>query len=91
MMRDVGYSVNAFYAADSGIEQALDDFYIDSDPPIRNNIAGASFEIGITCNNDLNPSCPPGWEDNENCNSENFCIKSKGNYQGTRRAIETQY
>lgn len=85
MMRELGFSVNAFYAADSGIERTLDNLYIPSDLDERSVIAGAAFEV-VVCNPGEvcgNVTCP--------AENENFCIKSAGNYLGTRRAIEIQY
>ena len=79
-IREIGYSVTAFYAADSGIEEIL----LIIDPDNIENITetelnGATYEVVVKD------------KDNPNCNAANFCIKSIGVYKGTRRAIEIKY
>jgi len=80
VMREIGYSVVAFYAADSGIEEVL----AESDPkdldgvekPLTN---GAKYEMTVKTG------------DETGCDSPNYCIKSIGSYQGVKRAIEVMY
>lgn len=81
MIRTMGYSVVAFYAADAGIEKVLvdregpnltPDYYSDS---LTN---GAIYQVSII-------------EGGGDCPAPNFCMKSIGNYRGTRRAIEITY
>jgi len=82
MLREMGYSVIAFYAADAGIEKALvdrsnpnlnPDYYSDS---LSN---GATYQIIVTVG---------GTGD---CSAINYCIKSIGTFKETRRAIEIGY
>jgi hypothetical protein len=81
MLGDIGYSVVAFYAADSGIEEILVD---RSNPPsegISGSLSnGASYQVYVKA----------GGE--EGCAAEfNYCIKSIGSYKGIKRAIEIHY
>ncbi len=99
MMREVGYSVKSFYAADSGIEEVL---YTETIPlgPIMVN--GSSYEIFCECcDRDIKPdcpnsnpdcpgNCPPATVDSA-CVAPNYCVKSIGNHQGYRRAIQVDY
>lgn len=80
VMRGMGYSVIAFYAADAGIEKVLInrqnlnltlDYYSGS----LNN--GATYRVSITSGG--------------SCTAANYCIKSTGSYKETNRAIEISY
>lgn len=83
-----GQSVKAFYAADAGMEQALQD---------RDNPA-PSFSGWLDLNNnsiretnqdsffDVS-SKPKGGE----CKADNFCIVSTGRFRNIKRAIITEY
>ena len=79
MMRDIGYSVIAFYAADAGIEKVL----INRSNPVSivqtplSNLA--TYQVVVLA------------AGSGGCYAANFCIKSIGEYKETRRAIETQY
>ncbi len=82
ILRELGYSVIAFYAADAGIEDVLMNrdnpsaICFEASPcPLAN---GASYYIDIR---------PAGV----GCPAANYCIKSIGQYKETRRAIEIQY
>jgi len=77
VMREAGYSVVAFYAANSGIEEILFLFNPDGIPETALN--GATYEVSV------NASTTPG------CNAPNWCITSTGSYKDTRRAIEIRY
>lgn len=95
MIRGMGDSVVAFYAADTGIEKALFELYktgilppcsgLCSNPPTSpcvGNVGEASYCVeGYSAGE---PKClkPP---------NQYFCIKSIGTYKGTRRAIEVSY
>ncbi|MCK5044742.1 hypothetical protein KAR26_03365 [Candidatus Parcubacteria bacterium] len=73
----LGYSVVAFYAADTGIEEAIDDR--DNHPTSYSgsfNLSGnvASYEVSVT-----------------DMGGGNFSIKSVGSYEGTKRAISATY
>ena len=79
--RNIGYSVIAFHAADSGIEAVLMD---RESPPSSCTVTpcplgnGADYYIEIT---------PAGG----GCPADNYCIKSIGSYKDTSRAIEISY
>ena len=89
MIKGVGDSVVAFYAADSGIEKAIYALYKvgvpigditcgDSNSPCESLSNGSSFFLaGFSA---PTADCPAP--------SEYFCIKSVGTYKGVRRAIE---
>jgi hypothetical protein len=79
ILREIGYSVVAFYAADTGIERIL-----LSSPP--ENISetvlgnGATFTVEVTAGGA------------GNCDvSYSYCIKSVGEYQSVKRAIQIVY
>jgi len=81
IMKGMGDSVVAFYAADSGIEKILmirgtlsDGDFIQYSLP-----NGATYEVTVT-------ESAPGI-----CNASTFCIKSIGAFRGTKRAIEITY
>jgi len=88
MMREIGYSVVAFYAADSGIERVLMDWqnpdltphYYSCFLPICSLANGATYEVFVAGGGD--GDCPIDF---------NYCIKSIGEYQKTKRAIEISY
>ena len=81
-LRQMGYSVVAFYAADTGIEEVLvnraapSSTCTDVSPCALGN--GADYFLTIT-------AAGP------NCSAYNYCIKSIGEYQGVKRAIEISY
>jgi len=83
MTREMGNSVIAFYAADTGIEEALmvrdnpsSSCTQDSPCPLGN---GATYYLSIS------PTSPP------DCVALDYCIKSVGIFKGTRRGIEIDY
>ncbi len=80
MIGEMGYSVAAFYAADTGIEQTLQK-RDDPDPISRTELAdGLYYKVSVRV----------GGEDG--CDEEyNYCIVSTGYYKGTKRAIEVSY
>lgn len=81
MVRGMGDSVIAFYAADTGIERAL---------------YGISYEgggIGSSYSDSLDNKS--SYEarviaPNHDCDASNYCINSVGLFQGTKRAIEVK-
>lgn len=79
IMREIGYSVVAFYAADSGMEEVLMMATPSSIGETQLNGSGAKYQV------DVKDSSDP------TCNASNYCIKSIGSYQNTRRAIEVTY
>ena len=82
MIRGMGYSVIAFYAADTGIEEILmqraspSSICTELSPCFLDN--GATYYIVIKT---------PGVD----CNAANFCITAVGAFKETRRAIEIEY
>ena len=80
-IREMGNSVIAFYAADSGIEKVL---MQRTDPTPLNGYSetmanGATFTISVLSSGE------------EGCTANYFCVKSIGEYKETRRAIEITY
>lgn len=80
--KEIGDSVVALYAADSGIEEALYKLYKEEATLPFNfseNIGEASLEVrAFSSGNPECPSPPNGY----------YCIKSIGKYRKTQRAIE---
>lgn len=76
----LGNSVQAFYAADTGIEQAL---YQIFKVPSCANIAGGDCGTDCTYSVVINP--------NVNCEETGTSIKASGVYNGTNRKIEAYY
>jgi len=80
MLKGMGNSVIAFYAADAGIEKILMNRTSPSDIPETLLSNGATYQVIVTAG---------GTRD---CSAQNnYCIKSIGTYQETRRAIEIIY
>ena len=79
VMRGLGYSVIAFYAADAGIERILliRDNPLDIPETFLSN--GASYRVIVE------------FAGTGSCTAENYCIKSIGSYKETNRAIEISY
>jgi len=84
IMKEMGYSVIAFYAADTGIEKIL---YDDSQgidimttcpesTPCLGNVGDANFSVIVISPGSLD--CP---------SSVNYCVESVGIFKQTRRAI----
>jgi hypothetical protein len=103
IMTEIGYSVVAFYAADSGIETALYDLYQNPSSPSPSHSGyieeaqEISYQTSAKC-------CQPGLGDctlvecplgdgyiDSNCDALNYCLKSRGSYQRVKRAIEINY
>ena len=72
-IRNMGYSVIAFYAAETGIEEALKSECLPTCP--SGNLGGASYAV-----EKLSPGA--------NCSGSSYCLQSVGVFQGTRRAIQ---
>jgi Tfp pilus assembly protein PilX len=106
MARDMENSISAFYAADSGIEQALN-FMINDEAhllPAYNsiniggnalyttNISCCSVSANPNCNfHDGGETCPFGGSGNINCPASRYCVRSIGSSNGVKRAIESYY
>lgn len=79
----MGDSVKAFSAADTGIEMAL----YNPASSQSGSVDEATFTVTIKCGRDY-LECPEGYETDQNCSGNYFCIKSVGTYKETKRAIE---
>ena len=81
MLKEMGNSVIAFYAADAGIEKSLtqrnDPTPLDGYSETLDN--GADYNLNVLGSTD------------SDCDAANYCIKSIGSYKGTKRAIEVMY
>ena len=80
MLGEIGHSVVAFYAADSGIERVLMDRDNPSNIPKTFLSNGAAYEVVVA-----------GGGTGDCLIDFNYCIKSIGEYQKTKRAIEINY
>ena len=94
---EIGYSVVAFYAADTGIEEALYDLYQNPSPsPLHSgNLDSAYYQTFAKCDKDTPPGeCLLGDTNiDPNCDEDalKYCLKSLGSYQRVKRAIEIKY
>lgn len=103
IVRAMGFSVVALYAADTGAERALYDIYNnDRDSSIASSIGStpigsASYSAEIKCcqpglpnsNCKYQPNeCPIGLSEDGTCDAEFICVRSRGIYQNTSRALE---
>lgn len=96
MTKDLGYSVIAFYAADTGIELVMN--YRNSPATTSDPVNVPAYEFYFDLNNN-------GTEDYKDasydvyvipsgvggCTADNFCVKSVGRYQEIRRALKATY
>lgn len=100
MTREIGNSTKAFFAADAGMEQALNSDIAAlvniNEPNIFGTDYGYTVEI-TCCNPALHPvickvgvslSCPIGLATDDDCLGQYFCYRSKGTYKDITRAIE---
>lgn len=76
IINTLGNSVIAFYAAETGIEQA------QLHPTATYSASGSVGDATYTAT---------GISSGGVCTPTNFCIRSVGTYKGMRRAIEIQY
>ena len=77
IMREIGYSTIAFFAADSGIEKVL---YEDRVSPVADG-----YNTTVTFDNGAE------YTVNVTKSGGDTTITSKGTYKSTKRAIEIQY
>ena len=84
MIRGIGDSVIAFYAADTGIEKALlmRQGLVSIPPSGISGILENSARYEVTVFSGGQDDCPA---------ENNFCIISVGAYRGVKRAIEVEY
>ncbi len=96
MVGEIGKSIVSFYAADSGVERELFDLY--KSPYPQSDLSGflsvngsndASFNVAVKCG--ATSDCLAGFATSSDCSALNFCLKSIGSYQKTKRAIEIKY
>lgn len=95
-LREAGFAQRAFYIADSGIEEVMFNFQVPLAPV---PFAGGNYRIICECcDKDTNPNCPnsapicplncPLAPPFSQCKASNFCLKSIGEYQFFRQAIQ---
>ncbi len=77
ILKEMGNSVVAFYASDSGIEKILLNRQNPSSIPETPLSNGATYQVFVSGGG--------------SCGVPNFCIRSIGNYKETNRAIEITY
>ncbi|OGZ18564.1 MAG: hypothetical protein A2Z68_00670 [Candidatus Nealsonbacteria bacterium RBG_13_38_11] len=103
---NIGNSVVAFYAADSGVEQQIYDLYKlkeNHSPSYNLTMANSAFyEVTVECSTG-NLRCSEGEEfyglpidqepegEDGHCSSMNFCVRSLGTFNTAKRAIEVNY
>jgi len=84
IIQNMGNSVVAIYIADTGVEHILKQVRVDN---VTSTVSGIiSFPGGGTGNyqTSLNSHGP-------DCDAAYFCIKSEGEFQGVKRAIEVKF
>lgn len=88
VIKGMGNSVIAFYAADTGIEQMLYDPQPSHSGSIGAAPYNASYQVTMVCS-PSHPECPTadGFFVDNDCSALNYCIESTGIYKETRRAI----
>ena len=101
MIGKIGHSVVSFYAADSGVEEQLYDLYKaapESHLPQHSGsmsiTTGGVITYSVTAKCSVNTAiedCYNGFMVDESCSAFNYCIKSIGTYERTKRAIEIEY
>lgn len=79
-IKQMGNSVIAFCAADTGIEVVLLNRNNPSSIPETELSNGATYQVLVTAGG--TGDCPA---------ENNYCVKSVGSYLGTKRAIEIMY
>jgi|AntAceMinimDraft_16_1070373.scaffolds.fasta_scaffold03916_4 hypothetical protein len=95
-MKEAGDSVLAFYAADTGVERALNDLYKMNLPVggLYNYSLGSAdykYEVSITQPNVVPLPLGAGIiPPSDECSGEYYCIKSIGTYYNVKRAIEAK-
>ena len=86
---DVGDSVKALYAADSGMENVLYEIKQNNLlPDYSGTVGDVSFTATLKCGKDyLNCPMPPLVKDPA-CDGAYYCVKSVGTYKNIQRAME---
>jgi len=94
IMKNVGNSTVAFYAADAGIEHMLSAFVAKNENLLPGSFTlsetfgnTAEYRVTIDCRSIGGDICLTGMTIDPTCNADNYCIKSVGTYKGSKRAI----
>ncbi len=88
IIREMSNSVLAIYAADAGMERVLFEIRVKGIHPDDIN------KIEETLSNDSEYEIDPKniqSKEEEDCDAENFCIKTIGKYRGVQRSMETKF
>lgn len=99
MVRGIGYSVVAIYAADTGVEQALAGIYSENYESsyegslLDDQADQASYTTEVACCAICGDDCKIKDTNGDsildpNCTATKYCIRSTGKYKNTSRAIE---
>jgi hypothetical protein len=96
MMGEIGYSINSFYAADSGTERQLYALYKETDTRQDNYSYtlnnSAFYNVNAKCSKTSGTStCYEGFEKDQTCFATYYCINSVGTFEEINRAIEIEY
>lgn len=105
-MKELGNSVGALYAADTGVERSLRAIIFDKEVGLQGTYeenlgGGKSYKAVIYCCNksvfascelDNTPGnvCPVGFLVKDGCRATRYCIESRGSYGGTIRALQAR-
>ncbi|MEA3453258.1 MAG: hypothetical protein U9Q96_02920 [Patescibacteria group bacterium] len=93
-IREAGDSVMAFYAADTGIETALNDIYdstfISDYGPIFIDGPSYTYEVWVTQPDVIPLPLGGAITPSADCTGDYYCIKSIGTYGNIKRAIEVK-
>lgn len=97
MMKGMGDSIVALYAADTGIELALDDTLFSQSSFNGQVGENAFYDVSVVCCLNSDPDCsfgdgecPAGFTEDSTCKGSYFCYRSLGTYMGAKRAIEIE-
>jgi len=82
VMKGMEDSIVAFYAADTGIEKILKE---RNDDPLSFDGTSETLDNGARYYIEVKD------DEDSDCDASNFCIRSVGEYKGTKRAIEVVY
>lgn len=89
MIKGMGDSVVAFYAADTGMERVLYGISIASSAPAyEGSIGEASYTATLCCGENYDDCPSPSLATSSDCAADYYCTKSVGIFKGIRRAIE---
>ena len=84
-----GNSVNAFFAADAGIEMALTDR--NSPQPTYTGYLDLNGNGSFDPNFDASFVVSAAPKGGSSCVADNFCITSQGSFRNIKRAIRAEY